>query len=335
MKINELINEMAIPSEFHQSIKNRDVTNPRHGSYSPSQMMNNITANSTVMTVFGEPIEPDNVLFNMHEKDTFDDIKNACKNLDISTSQCIARIMVWGGSARNIGRANAEFDPRALAVIDNIRRNPDIDRKEAFRQIQNLHKSNMIPRINIAFYTKLVAFFTADRGIGKQGYILDQFIGRAIAILRLANENSPNPKEHYPLLPVNDEGVPSSNTTPEEYETYCRTIETKVRRDIRRITGKTVTPEQAEFVIFVDIGHSPSPLTKNKTKQPKQVSQPKQQIQPVDPLKDQDVINYISKLDGFKQSVFKKLIKDRNLSLDAIKRKMARTPPEDFNSMSF
>jgi hypothetical protein len=119
-----------------------------------------------------------------------------------------AAIMAWGGRNFHNYRLTLDQPSRGqLQALIQALRGSNLNRKEDFKATQTA--CNAISGLGISFYTKLLYFLRKK----PDAYILDQFTAKS-AILLFKQKN------------ITLQGsMPSSKTSPDAYEIFCKDIE--------------------------------------------------------------------------------------------------------------
>lgn len=146
-----------------------------------------------------------------------------------------------------------------VTLADQIRAGL-LSRAKAYDAVVNFRtgKTAEIAGMGPAFFTKLLYFLPPGLPIASKGYIMDQWLGCSINLLtgeqivKLDHHVVWEAKSGKPLVDVNS--VVSGVNSCEDYERFCRTIES-----LSRELGPPWTPEKVERALIAHGGVHPHP----------------------------------------------------------------------------
>ncbi len=169
-----------------------------------------------------------NILHNNHEIDIVAEIFPEqglskgellahCQSSTYSIKEKCIMILIWGGMIgqrinNTLDYCNGYTAQTELAFLRLMRCRT---RFEAFQVLKDSKENNLLPGVGVAFYTKFLFFLRPDLN----GYILDQWTGKSYNLLMQG--------ENHELGPIPFQGnVVQNQTTAEQYEHFCQTIDT-------------------------------------------------------------------------------------------------------------
>ena len=127
---------------------------------------------------------------------------------------CMA-ILAWGGKNRDHAKLLFDKKHHWLPIVQNIRKGKITTRQEAYAELKRLQSKGQLPGMGPAFYTKWFCFLNPSL----KGYIMDQWTSKSVNILTGENQ-----------IKLSANGAVLNSNRPEQYEWYCRVIESLADR---------------------------------------------------------------------------------------------------------
>lgn len=155
-----------------------------------------------------------------------------CEDEAVSDLVAYAVVMAWGKQRfRNFQFSISQTSLSHLQPMLRRLRGSRRSRKQDFSDMAAAAQN--IKGLKISFYTKLLFFFRASR----DAYILDQFTAKSASVLLLE-----------PSVAIGAAGMPHPNTTGDDYEKFCLSIEALSSQLSRRSGGWS--PQLVEQAMF-------------------------------------------------------------------------------------
>jgi Putative 8-oxoguanine DNA glycosylase OGG-like protein len=155
------------------------------------------------------------------------EIRKLCREHKVKPLTAFTCVMAWGGQWKKHYK-NAIANKSLPKIIKLLRQG--LPRKEAFDLLNNLYLSKKLPGLGIAFFTKLIYFFSPKQ----DGFILDQWTAKSAALLC----------DYTPIKLEKSYGGPDKKTTGAEYENFCRFIEYLTKK------RNWKSPDATEIALF-------------------------------------------------------------------------------------
>ncbi len=135
---------------------------------------------------------------------------NYCRNIQNDNINVLVAILSWGGMNRKYGALLFNNLNNIIPIIENLRNNQYLNRKDAFEAIQSIRNQGQLPGLGIGYFTKLICFLAPNLN----GYIMDQWVSKSINLLTEER-----------IVTIQNGGWVNDLNNSDTYERFCNAID--------------------------------------------------------------------------------------------------------------